>query len=84
MQQHRSGSRVLFCDPPGHSDVESLCGFGSEVIQENDYVFLHDQEPIHLDLHKSLFDSVIIQNKSKRHVIVSELGENADQLHSNA
>jgi len=57
---------------------------GKYDVIETAYVFAHDQEPIHLDLHKSLFDSVIIQNKSKRHVIVSELGENADQLHSNA
>ena len=83
MQQYRTGSRVLFCDPPGCSDVESLCGFGSEVIAENDYVFLHDQEPIHLDLHASLFKEVQLRNQdieSKGHVIVSEHGEYVEKL----
>ncbi len=83
MQKHRIGSRVLFCDPPGHSNVESLCGFGSEEIAENDYVFLHDQEPIHLDLHSSLFTEVKWRNqdiKAPGHVIVSEKGEYVDQL----
>jgi hypothetical protein len=83
MQQYRTGSRVLFCDPPGRSDVESLCGFGSEEIAENDYVFLHDQEPIHLDLHASLFKEVQLRNQditSKGHVIVSEHGEYVQKL----
>lgn len=83
MQQHRTGSRVLFCDPPGHSDVESLCGFGSDKIVENDYVFLHDQEPIHLDLHKSLFKEVQCRNQdinASGHVIVSEKGEYVEKL----
>jgi hypothetical protein len=83
MQKYRTGSRVLFCDPPGHSDVESLCGFGSEEIAENDYVFLHDQEPIHLDLHSSLFTEVKLRNQDIKlpgHVIVSEKGEYVDQL----
>ena len=83
MQQHRVGSRVLFCDPPGRSDPESLCGFGSEEIHENDYVFLHDQEPIHLDLHESLFKEVKLRNQdiqANGHVIVSERGEFVDEL----
>lgn len=83
MQQHRTGSRVLFCDPPGRSDVESLCGFGSEKIVENDYIFLHDQEPVHLDLHASLFKEVQLRNQdlnSDGHVIVSEHGEYVEQL----
>ena len=83
MQQYRTGSRVLFCDPPGHSDAESLCGFGSEEIVEDDYVFLHDQEPIHLDLHLPLFTEVKLRNQdinSPGHVIVSEKGEYVDQL----
>ena len=83
MQKNRTGSRVLFCDPPGRSDAESLCGFGSEEIAENDYVFLHDQEPIHLDLHLPLFTEVKLRNqdiKSPGHVIVSEKGEYVDQL----
>ena len=87
LTNHRSGTRLFFCDPPGRSDPDSLFNMGKDDVIETDYVFAHDQEPIHLDLHKSLFDSVIIRNKDLRnkpkgHVIVSELGENADQLHT--
>lgn len=83
MKQHRQGSRILFCDPPGTSDPENLCSFGSDEIVENDYIFLHDQEPIHLDLHKSLFEEVKQRNQDldcSGHVIVSEKGEFVEQL----
>lgn len=83
MQQHQTGSRVLFCDPPGRSDRESLCGFGSETIVENNYIFFHDQEPIHLDLHSDLFKEVQLRNQDLRvpgHVVVSERGEYVQKL----
>ena len=58
---------------------------GQDDIVETDYVFFHDQEPIHMDLHKPLFDDVIQRNadmrpKSQGHVVVSELGEFVEQL----
>jgi hypothetical protein len=49
---------VFFCDPFGHTDREHLFNLGRDDIVENDYVYMHDQEPVHLDLHKSLFDEV--------------------------
>ena len=60
---------------------------------ENDYVYLHDQEPVHLDLHKTLFDEVNMRTidlwrhsnqpylpSPIGHVIVSERGEFVDEL----
>lgn len=52
---------MFFCDPPGRSDPESLYNHGSDV-NESYYIFLHDQEPIHLDIHRPLFDDVRLRN----------------------
>jgi hypothetical protein len=48
-------------------------------------VYLHDQEPVHLDLHEPLFKDVIRRNddifcKPTGHIIVSERGEFVDKL----
>ena len=51
-------TRILFCDPPGRSDPESLYNIGETIDQVN-YTFFHDQEPIHLDIHAPLFDAVV-------------------------
>lgn len=83
IEQNVPGSRLLYCDPPGRSDPESLCGFGNNNAAENQYIFLHDQEPVHLDLHASLFKEVLARNNdlsAPGHVIVSEQGEFAEQL----
>jgi len=45
---------------------------------EKDYIFLHDQEPIHLDIHKDLFNDVIKRNEDinpspQGHIVVSEM-----------
>jgi hypothetical protein len=79
------GARLFFCDPPGHTDPEHLFNLGSDGIVENDYVFMHDQEPVHLDIFKPLFDDVIrrnddIQSAPKGHVVVSERGEYVEAL----
>ena len=84
-----SGTRLFFCDPPGHTDPEHLFNLGSDSIVENNYVFMHDQEPVDLDTFKPLFDEVIIRNgdvwwphkpRPYGHVIVSEQGEYTEQL----
>ena len=49
---------MFFCDPPGHTDPEHLFNLGSDSIVEKDYVFMHDQEPVDLDLYRALFDKV--------------------------
>lgn len=53
---------MFYCDPPGTSQPENL--FNQTVNpQQLNYTFFHDQEPIHLDVHKDLFESVVRRNK---------------------
>ena len=59
-------TRLFFCDPPGRSDPDALFNFGHDVTESN-YIFLHDQEPIHLDIHKPLFDDVVRRNRDLNH-----------------
>ena len=95
IDQHIPGTRTFFCDPPGRSDPEALFNFGRDDIPETDFIFLHDQEPVHLDLHKSLFDDVKVRTEDIQywgkppearsrgvdgHVIVSEHGEYVEKL----
>ena len=63
-KQHRPGTRVFFCDPPGNTGSDALFNLGSDSIVENDYVFMHDQEPVDLDLFKSLFTEVKRRNRA--------------------
>jgi hypothetical protein len=62
IQQRRPGTRLFFCDPPGQTDPSALFNMGNTSIRENDYIFFHDQEPIHLDAFESLFDEVKLRN----------------------
>lgn len=62
IKDHLEGTRMFFCDPPGRTDADALFNHGRDDIMENRYVFFHDQEPIHLDLHKTLFDAVVKAN----------------------
>jgi hypothetical protein len=63
IKQHIPLTRMFYCDPPGRSDPESLLNNGSELDQLH-YTFFHDQEPIHLDIHKRLFDAVSRRNNN--------------------
>jgi hypothetical protein len=94
LEQHRPGTRLFFCDPPGNTSPDALFNLGSDDIIENDYIFCHDQEPIHLDQFEPLFRTVCarnqamwdrpIQNNTKPipfgHVIVSERGQYLEEL----
>jgi hypothetical protein len=95
-EQNKPGTRIFFCDPPGHTDPEHLFNLGADEVIETDYVFMHDQEPIHLNEFQPLFNDVLRRNqdlwwkygdvvKPKKpnpfgHVIVSERGEYVDAL----
>ena len=61
-KEHRAGTRVFFCDPFGYTDCDHLFNLGVDDIVETDYVYLHDQEPVHLDLHQPLFRDVVRRN----------------------
>ncbi len=91
IKNHLPGTRAFFCDPPGRSDPDALFNFGSDDIVENNFVFFHDQEPVHLDLHLPLFNAVAGRNsdivtfgdnfaKKIGHVVVSEQGEFVKKL----
>jgi hypothetical protein len=93
LKENKPGTRVFFCDPPGNTGPDALFNLGSDSIVENDYVFMHDQEPVDMDLYQALFDEVILRNLDLQqpggvgteilfdgHVIVSERGENVDAL----
>jgi hypothetical protein len=62
LDQNCTGTRLFFCDPPGHTDPEHLFNHGRDDVIETDYVFMHDQEPIHLGAFESLFNEVILRN----------------------
>lgn len=53
---------MFFCDPPGSTGPDALFNHGSDVIVENDFVFMHDQEPVHLDIFEPLFNEVKVRN----------------------
>ena len=94
VRDRRPGTRLFFCDPPGHTDPEHLFNLGSDSRAENDYIFCHDQEPVDLSLYGALFDQVNERNldiwqdnkscpilpSPIGHVIVSERGEYVEQL----
>lgn len=63
LNQHMPGTRMFFCDPPGNTDPSALFNFGNDDIPETQYVFFHDQEPIHLDSFAPLFDEVLFRNQ---------------------
>lgn len=75
---------MFYCDPPGTSKPENL--FNSTVHdQQLNYIFFHDQEPIHLDIHKDLFSSVSLRNNDivgkHRAIVTSEYdSEYVDQV----
>ena len=58
IKKHRPGLRVFFCDPFGRSDPDSVANYGSDEVHEHNYIFLFDQEPIHLNIHMNTFMKV--------------------------
>lgn len=80
---------MFYCDPFGHTGPEHLFNFGNDATFEKGYVFMHDQEPIHMSTHHGLFREVQRRNVDMdRHwetkvpgvVVVSERGSRLDQL----
>jgi hypothetical protein len=87
VEQNLPETRLFFCDPFGHTDCDHLFNLGPTTVNDKDYIYLHDQEPIHLDLHEMLFKDVVRRNKDINrqnpptgHVIVSEQGKYVEQL----
>jgi len=61
IEKNNPGTRVFFCDPPGHTTPDALFNMGSAAT-DNNYVFMHDQEPIHLDAFEDVFIQVVLRN----------------------
>jgi hypothetical protein len=59
IEKNCPGTRMFFCDPPGHTGPEHLFNLGKDDVIETDYVFFHDQEPVNTDLYNELFDEVV-------------------------
>lgn len=57
---------MFYCDPPGLCDPAALRNFGHDVT-ELQYIFFHDQEPVHLDIHRDLFHEVERRNLDLDH-----------------
>jgi len=58
---------MYYCDPPGYTGTEHLFNHGHDDMPENRYIFLHDQEPVHLDSFCTLFDEVLTRNSDIVH-----------------
>lgn len=67
VRANRPGFRVFFCDPFGRSDPDSVANYGSDDTHEHNYIFLFDQEPIHLNMHRQTFLYVMGSNKDLTH-----------------
>ena len=89
LEKNQPGTRLFFCDPFGHTDHEHLFNLGRDDIKETNYVFMHDQEPVDIELFGPLFQDVLRRNVDVwwpnkptpfGHVIVSERGEQVEQL----
>lgn len=83
IQKNHAGRRLFFCDPFGHTGPEHLYNLGRD-FDETGFVFCHDQEPIQLESHRLLFESVWDRNIDLKSfdstVIVSELGAHTEKL----
>lgn len=62
-RQNRPDTRLFYCSPFGHTDPEHLFNLNSHTGQDKDYVYMHDQEPVDVDLYKPLFDEVKRRNR---------------------
>jgi hypothetical protein len=87
IKQHVPDTRLFFCDPPGSTAPETLFNFGEDISELN-YIYCHDQEPIYLDIHKSLFADVARRNTDLNYstgavhsaIITSELNSDSVEL----
>ena len=83
MSKHLPNTRLFFCDPPGATLPENLYNFGQDVHQHS-FIYCHDQEPLYLDVHDSLFLDVIRRNLDLNYntgpvqsaIVVSEFNSN--------
>lgn len=51
------GTRMFFCDPPGHTHPDNLRNHGHDH-QEYNMIYFHDQEPVDIDVHFNLLQQL--------------------------
>ena len=56
---------MIYHDPFGRSDPDSLCNNDSSDAMEKNFIYFFDQEPLILDLHQATFDRVEQNNRAK-------------------
>jgi hypothetical protein len=61
LTKHKPGTSMIFCDTPGSTSPDTLFNLIDSNTKETDYVFFHDQEPVWLDLHESLFNEILFR-----------------------
>jgi hypothetical protein len=77
-------TRLFYCFPFGHTSPDNLLNIGNTQDQAN-FIYCHDQEPVHHDVHDPLFSSVRARNQDlnfgqgPRHTafITSEINSNS-------
>ena len=66
---------MFFCDPPGHTGPENVFNLGRDDVIETNFVFFHDQEPVHIDQYQTLFDEIF----RRSHDIICRMNHYPDQ-----
>jgi hypothetical protein len=77
VRNNRPGFRVYYCDPFGRSDPDSVVNHGTDEGPEHNYIFIYDQEPIHLNIHLPTFEEVRHNRNPDLH---HQFGENLGYL----
>ena len=87
MRKNLPHTGILYHDPFGSSDPESLCNNQSSDDIEKSFIYFFDQEPVILDFHRATFDSVdsrnLISGKNRKPgiMVVSEISsDNIDYI----
>ena len=75
LKKNLPGHRIQFCDPFGRSDPDSILNYGWDDIQEYNYTFFFDQEPINLAIHTETFDRIKNHHNVDIHVNSLEFKE---------
>jgi hypothetical protein len=66
VQKYIPDTRLFFCDPFGHTGTDNLFNYGHDFVEKN-FIYCHDQEPVHPDVHAELFSEVQYRNTSLNH-----------------
>ncbi|CAB4164016.1 hypothetical protein UFOVP1146_372 [uncultured Caudovirales phage] len=69
-KQNKIGTRIFLCDPFGRSDPDSIISYDDQSIQQQNYVFFFDQEPIDSNRHAT----TMVRIQDINHLCLSKNG----------